>query len=442
MKRHVLTIFILVVLNCLLPAEEERVWIAPYNTSTIDMTSDWFQPVTGTAPKDWWTGGTGKPPVGYYNNTTMLALVGVSFSSEKKFVTFNFSSPKAWKYVSASNESLYRPFGVDLIMKGATRNDGGGKVAVHEMIQDVIHLGYSTARTPSELVTTVVLPRTDGEENDINHRKYYGSWVDVILVLPGSVESEGYIDVYNDGGPSERNLEYCKLAPANDFITQFSVIVSDEQGNVDSTHTFIMNGYYIAEPENTPSGNVSLMLTKLGAASNLDIRSLVSNSERIADYGFSMASSYETDKNDRKWTERDYHFFLSSDTSGGSKFALRKIGTENATMNKYNGINYEVAIHSDYDTEDQSTWYWFDGSDSTYSAGVNGISSFPLAKERVEALSTKNMNHRSFTFYDEGGIYIRIPQNQSSSEQENYDVTYLNAGRYRSSIYFNVICNK
>ncbi len=430
MKRLVSILFLISIALGLLSAEE-KVWIAPFNTDSVDMASDWYRPIKSTSGEDRWQGGTGKPTEGYYRDNTMLALIGVSGSSEEKTVTFDFNTPKAWKYVSASNDSLYRPFGVDLILKGGKKDAGNGKVEDHELIQDVIHLGYSTSTDAGSLMATVTMPRTDGVENSINGMKYYGSWVDVILVLPGTVNDAGYIDVYGDGEASERNLQYCRLAPANDYMTQFTVTVSGSESS--SIHTFILNGYYVNEPETTSGGTVSLLVNKADAASNLDIRNLYTP-VKIAEYGFSMASAITTGSTDSKWTERDYYFYLSSDTTGGSDFCLRLVGSE-GELNAQNGVKYEASIHSEYDTEtNPDNWCWFSGQDSinTSSATITGV--FPHAQERVEVISTKNTGQRVFSFYDDGDLYVRLPADA--------DVSHLLAGRYRSSIYFNVVCNK
>ncbi len=434
LKRVLLTIFIFM-MAATFSFAEERIWIAPFNSDVIDMASTAF-PEVGDYGK--WVSGTGTPSSGNYNDRTMLALLGVSQSDYEKVVTFNFNSPVSWKYVSASNSSLYRPFGIDLILKaGTSLNKSNGYVSNHVQIGKVLHLGYSHNTDPSSLTATIIMPRTNGETNTVDGKKYYGSWVDVVLALPGTVNSAGYIDLDGDGEPDPDELEYCKLANAQDYITQFSVTVSSEgSSTVDASHIFILNGYYGTEPEESEDGTVSLLVNRLAAASNLDIKSLVENPTEIAEYSFSMASSYTTSASDRRWTERDYYFFISSDTVGGNEFELRLVGTDGIPLNQYIGVNYVIGLLSDYNTSSSSEpSVWFDGTDSlSYTSSATITSYFPHAEERVETVSTKNVDQRVFSFYDNGSIYIKLP--------EGTDVDELMAGRYKSYIYFNVVCNK
>ncbi len=433
MKRLAVSIFILFTSLLCLSALEEKVWIAPFNTSVIDMASTAFPEV---ADNGQWQGGTGTPWGGGYNDRTMLLLLGVSSSSEEQEVTFNFNTAHAWKYVSASNNLLYRPFGIDLILKAGTSINSSGYVTNHNQLGKVLHLGYSHNSDPSSLVATITMPRTDGTPNsDYGNKKFYGSWVDVVLALPGTVNSSGYIDLDGDGTPSDEELEYCRLAAASDYITNFTITIKGKDtGTVKASHIVILNGYYITEPEDAADGTVSLMVNRLGAASNLDIKSLVENPIEIADYSFSMSSAYNVSANDKRWTERDYHFFISSDTVGGNKFELRLIGTESFPLNDYIGVNYLIGLLSDYDSGSSEPRKWFDGTDSLYSVGVNGTDELPQSQERVETVGTKDVSKRTFSFYDNGKILIKLPAGTNVDD--------LMAGRYRSYIYFNVVCNK
>ncbi len=436
MKRIATILSILAVMLATLSAAPdqplvEHVWIAPFNTSVIDMASDMFKPL-----KDggyWDTNHkTGRPGEGLYNDDTMLAVVGVAESTEEKEVTFTFNSANPWKYTSASNNSFYRPFGISLSLTGAW-SISNHQVSNHDKNIQTVHLGYANTTQLNTLEYTMTLPNTDGTENNLTNVKYYGAWIDVVLVLPGTVNSDGFIDLNGNGVAEENELAYCRLAAVDDYYTSFTVTIRGKETNrVDASHTFILNGYYEKEPENS-STSVSLVLNRLPAASNIDIARLEDSPLEIADYSFSVSSSYKTDKNDANWTERDYYFSLSSDNTGSDLFALKLVGTEGASLNQQNSINYVVGLKSDYDTASLPI-YWFDGRNGIGASGNTIVQSFPHAQERVETIAPKDRNQRVFSFYDEGKIMIKLP--------ENADISHLLAGRYRSSIYFNVISNK
>jgi|GEM_PF-5703871 len=428
MLRRVLTLlFMLMVLACAFA--EEKAWITPYNVAAIDMTTNDF-PGTTTGV---WESSSGRPSSGKYNDDSMIGLIGVSGTSEEKTVTFDFSSAaKAWKYVSSSNSSLCRPFGIDLVLRGGTQSDSTGYIIgnTHKTIS-VLHLGYydTSITEPQQLVASIVLPKTDGSANSstFGGEAYVGAWVDVVLVLPGTVEDAGYIDLNGNDYPDSNELEYCKLGAANDYSTQFTCTLGGE-----SSHVFVMSGYYNMEPPVT-SGSVALVVNPLSGASNLDIKSLVDNPTEIAEYSFSATSGYVPSGNST-WSNTDYYFFISSDTVGGNKFELKLSGTEGIGLNKYIGVNYVVGLLSSYDSS-ASPSLWFDGTDSlTYTTAHHISSNFPKAQSRVDIAYSYDVSKSIYQFFDTGSIYIKLPSGA--------DVDDLMAGRYKSNIYFNVVTNQ
>lgn len=379
---------------------------------------------------------------GAYNNNTLVCIVGVSESEHKVRVKLDFDGERPWCYVSQSNNSNYRPFGIDLV--GRIRTNYSGFLT---QTLNLYHLGYqgSTYNTAEQ---TALLPRTNGDSTGSDYvnsgividRKFASAWFDVVLVLDPFINTDTGLMIDPNNGKDitdNSNQLYGQLNAIDDYVTSFNITMEevDDDGTVVGQtvqYHFDLSGYYDGSTTSIPTEkSYSFVVAPYASAQNVDIEGLKTSGAYfdVADYSFNTTSETCHEAQD---TDEYYMFLSSSDdwTATGDYFRLKYIsanGTVASTLNDANSVRFKIRAKSSRNSAEKvfdgkasrsnsSTWMSIPHvSNNTYNNAANG---------------TVGLNH---VYTDEGQYAIFF---DADSITDN-----LLYGKYRSNIYCHIVTN-
>lgn len=406
------TVFLLIVfLSFLSPLTAEiyfSTYPAAYNVNLED------QQYTGTDDGNFGLGG--------YTNDTLVAQVGFSKTNEPVTVEIKFDQSD-WMYQSASQPTLQRPFGLDVVVRqrwyrdGCPNPHGQTDETVH-----VYHFGYQDdgkfykpeqikyeTKTDSTVesdwciwigpipIDTSIEEHNGAFDYGIPH-VITGAWVEFVLVLPE-------ID------PNDPSYT---VGSANDYYASFDITVS---GGASGSWHCEFTGYY----DDPHSGDSSFILNVVPTAAASSINLSESTPRNPDENGISVGHYWYSTTRESSKTESNYYAFVSSseNPSGyAESFSLVRQGTEGGEGNE---IAFEIGLAS----EDSSKGIkWFDGT-TNMNSGTDAF--YSSRTENMTDLDGATIYQRS----DSGDILFRLASNS--------DTDGLQEGIYRSYIYFHVV---
>ena len=347
------------------------------------------------------TNKTGQYGEGTYSNKEMLALITLA-DIEKKYYTKPFtvsvSCPNGMYLTSLSNPEFKRPFKLYFypVLTGSKRG-----VPFELSNSNPVHLYY-----PSE----------DTKFNDFTPFDGWDLWFDVVLYLPGTVDTSNDRLIDDDG-------TIYPLIKANDYSAIVTISVNHDGASAPMSMIIPFTGYYdgSAIPLNNAELPVSLGVETYPEASNINlavenrgqwitvgrVNLLLNGSKKMAMF---LSSSPSAD------VEGDAFIMVKDDLS------------YDAQLTSVNSIGFEVQM---VDTSSGETKL-FDGTAKVnYSDSITSLTDFVLLVNDVvpvDFTSTHNSIKKSFRQY-EGEIQVKL---------ERSDVTLLE-GRYEGEIYIHVL---
>ena len=357
-----------------------------------------------------------------YNENTLVAQVGFSNTTQPVTVEIKFNQSD-WMYQSASQPTLQRPFGLDIIVR--QRFYRADCPMPHGQTDETVvfyHYGYQDDSAGN--ATIITLPSynssTDGSEYfgrdslwdspdhdrpdshsgwDLGLRHYLiGAWVEFVLVLPE-------ID------PNDPNYT---VGSANDYYASFDITVT---GGASGSWHCEFTGYY----DDPHSGDSSFILNVVPTAAASSINLSESTPKYPDENGISVGHYWYSTTRESSVTDSNYYAFVSSsENPGGSgeKFSLVHQGTDGGEGNE---IAFEIGLAS----EDSSKGIkWFDGT-TKMNSGTGAF--YSSRAENMTDLDGATIYQRS----DSGDILFRLASNS--------DTDGLQEGIYRSYIYFHVV---
>lgn len=417
MKRiYIAIIFLLLMLTPIYCAEA---YFATYDAAyNIDL-SDPMKQYTGAGDSiDAAHGGT-------YNDTTMIAYVGVSGTTEPVKVEISRWYTTPWMYQSASQPNLRRPFGIDFV----TRN--------RWLYEDIIsyeqydrtgkkpdHFGFQYNYDYKENINYEFLDDTDGSvmkkgysiDSSILYSglnfKLITSFVDIVLVLP-------------EINPSDTSYQ---IGSADDYYASFDIHVYGS--GIDETYHCEINGYYDTDKPESMQITLNVVPNANASSINLDETSGViapGSGEGLPIATYSYTTTQEASDN----SVRYYAFVSSSEYPNipGEEFTLRKSGSD--SDNENNSIKYQIRIQSDQSGRNgSSSSGWFDGTLSIKGIDEGNMSGVFFDSVYME-MQRPGDSQPTYLNYDSGNILFRLADGTNPS--------LLDAGVYESYIYFHVI---
>ena len=346
------------------------------------------------------TNKTGQYGEGTYSNKEMLALITLA-DIEKKYYTKPFtvsvSCPNGMYLTSLSNPEFKRPFKLYFypVLTGSKRG-----VPFELSNSNPVHLYY-----PSE----------DTKFNDFTPFDGWDLWFDVVLYLPGTVDTSNDRLIDDDG-------TIYPLIKANDYSAIVTISVNHDGASAPMSMIIPFTGYYdgSAIPLNNAELPVSLGVETYPEASNINLA--VENRGQWITVGRVNLLLNGSKK---------MAMFLSSSPSAdiaGDAFVMVKDDlSHDVQLTSVNSIGFEVQM-----VDSLGNTKIFDGTDSVdYSASITSLTNFILLADPVKPVNftdTHGGTYKSFRQY-EGEIQVKL---------ERSDVTLLE-GRYEGEIYIHVL---
>lgn len=382
----------------------------------------------------------------YYGNQ-LIGLIEVKTDTtnthlqDEVVITFEYVSNYAqdWCYLLEGSDSRYmRPFGVDIFARREATLGAGG----HDDLRDAegnraynVNLGnQSNAENPTGKIKTITIPSAIASQYD-------AIWFDIALVLENSV---------NDDGSIQGVGSTYQIVPSDSYYIA-CLKVSVDCGDASDVLFIYFNGYY--KPSTVPSSSTgsiipNMNITKLSSANTIDIREFLSTQNLqadIASYVFST-NTYKPGKTDdsKKTATAWVYLSASSDQNVNTDgFLLRHIssnGNISSNVTNHNSIAFLAYMSSEtsngHKNGDTTTRVVeFDGRGG-YSGGSITGNYLVIENQRT----TDQDGNIMYRWYDNGTIYIKIPQNQTIGDNPVTENT-LAAGQYTSNIYVHVVTN-
>ena len=409
-KKVIAIVFILLISSMLFAGSFFSTYGAAYNVNLAD--SKTFCGVDDNNPEHGNSAG--------YSDTTLIALIGVHSTSYASTVNIKFNNTD-WMYQSAKQPNLKRPFGIDIVIKERWKQFLSSNTI--DIVREVVHLGYQ----PSENVSSqnnFSLRRTDGDIGDWGRNisdnaswgAWYdmiGSWVDIILVLPG-IDSD--------------DTSYT-VGSADDYYASFDIEVS---GGASASYHCEFTGWYEQEKDGDVSFVLNVVPIDAASSINLDDTARIEyggDGVKIGDYSYST-----THDSSEGASNHEYFAFVSSSLSpmqsSGNFELVLETQTLDATGNN-STVPFEIGLQSDDSSKDIK---WFDGNVNMYDAAApdGARNTFYSSRERV--MSQIGDDPTLYQYYDDGNIRFRLA--------DGADTTNLLQGIYKSNVYFHVVAWK
>ena len=347
------------------------------------------------------TNKTGQYGEGTYSNKEMLALITLA-DIEKKYYTKPFtvsvSCPNGMYLTSLSNPEFKRPFKLYFypVLTGSKRG-----VPFELSNSNPVHLYY-----PSE----------DTKFNDFTPFDGWDLWFDVVLYLPGTVDTSNDRLIDDDG-------TIYPLIKANDYSAIVTISVNHDGASAPMSMIIPFTGYYdgSAIPLNNAELPVSLGVETYPEASNINLA--VENRGQWITVG-----RVNLLLNGKKKMAMFLSSSPSADVEGDAFIMVKDDLSYDAQLTSVNSIGFEVQM---VDTSSGETKL-FDGTAKVnYSDSITSLTDFVLLVNDVvpvDFTSTHNSIKKSFREY-EGEIQVKLDRS---------DVTLLE-GRYEGEIYIHVL---
>lgn len=354
-----------------------------------------------------------------YNENTLVAQVGFRNTTQPVTVEIKFNQSD-WMYQSASQPTLQRPFGLDMVVRqrwyrgNETINCSNGVLHQTDETVTVEHYGFQLNGDSSQTITYTFNPRTNGDVTTkgwnlpgthtgcfgLDHW-LIGAWVEFVLVLPE-------ID------PNDTRYT---VGSANDYYASFDITVSGGASASGSWHCEF-TGYY----DDPHSGDSSFILNVVPTAAASSINLSESTPKYPDENGISVGHYWYSTTRESSVTDSNYYAFVSSsENPSGSeekKFSLVHQGTDGGEGNE---IAFEIGLAS----EDSSKGIkWFDGI-TNMNSGTDAF--YSSRTENMTDLDGATIFQRG----DRGDILFRLASDG--------DTDGLQEGIYSSYIYFHVV---
>lgn len=369
-----------------------------------------------------------------YTDTSMIAYVGVSGTTEPVKVEISKWYTTPWMYQSASQPNLRRPFGIDFVLRNRWYYYDGGSwpfyietIRQHDITGEIpSHYGYQDRNTQMDVNFTFDLS-TDRSVTRSGHElgfsildpgNYYydytliTSFVDIVLVLP---EIDPFDTSYQIGS-------------ADDYYASFDIHVNGS--GIDETYHCEINGYYDTDKPESMQITLNVVPNANSSSINLDETSGViapGSGEGLPIATYSYTTTQEASDN----SVRYYAFVSSSEYPNipGEEFTLRKSGSADSD-NENNSIKYQIRIQSGQSGRNgSSSSGWFDGTLSI--KGIDEGNMSGVFFDSVYMEMQRPGNSPTYLNYDSGNILFRLADGTNPG--------LLDAGVYESYIYFHVI---
>lgn len=357
-----------------------------------------------------------------YNENTLVAQVGFNKTTDPVTVEIKFNQSD-WMYQSASQPTLQRPFGLDIIVRQRFYRDGCPMP--HGQTDETVvfyHYGYQDGSRGNE--TVITLPSYNSSTNGSEYfgqdylwespdhdrpeshsgwdyrlrHDLIGAWVEFVLVLP-EIDS--------------KDLSYT-VGSANDYYASFDITVS---GGASGSWHCEFTGYY----DDPHSGDSSFILNVVPTAAASSINLSESTPKNPDEDGIPVGRYWYSTTRESSVTESNYYAFVSSsENPGGSaeKFSLVHQGTDGGEGNE---IAFEIGLESD---DPSKGIKWFDGT-TNMNCGTDAF--YSSRTENMKDLDGATIFQRS----DRGNILFRLASDG--------DTDGLQEGIYSSYIYFHVV---
>lgn len=409
MKRRLYTVIVLLLTLSSYMYAKSSLWFAPYPAAfNVDLSDSYtYCGISSTTNLD----NIEFRVTDGYNDTTLVALFGVTETDSPTSVTFSFpEGENAFKYISASQPTSTREYSIYLVER--RRYEYTYKLQTQTIDLTVSCTLLSKNNSDKKDYN---FPRTDGTETiDIDvgllGRTGYliGCWIDVVLVLPP----------IEDGSA---------ISPASDYSSYFDVTLS---GAISGDYHCEFTGFYQADPGLSRSSVLFNVVPDIVNATsimlspdNVDIMP-DGNGLEIGRYSYATTIDYQF-KGD---PNNQYYIFASSSPSPvvqGNKFELRLQGTDTSISNNRITIPYTVTLKTDGRADRKVVFY---GDDYVVDGNMltKGLESLgePGGMSQIEGDSNV------YLYYDNGSILFNL----ASSEIDN-----LISGVYESTVYFHVV---
>ena len=357
-----------------------------------------------------------------YNENTLVAQVGFRNTTQPVTVEIKFNQSD-WMYQSASQPTLQRPFGLDIIVRQRFyREDCPMPHGQTDETVAVYHYGYQDGSMGNG--TSITLPSynssTNGSEffgrnwlwespthdRPDNHygldfglrHDLIGAWVEFVLVLPE----------INQDDPSYT------VGSANDYYASFDITVS---GGASGSWHCEFTGYY----DDPHSGDSSFILNVVPTAAASSINLSESTPKYPDENGISVGHYWYSTTRESSVTDSNYYAFVSSSenpSGSAEKFSLVHQGTDGGEGNE---IAFEIGLASEDPSKGKK---WFDGT-TNMNSGTDAF--YSSREENMTDLDGATIYQRG----DSGNILFRLASNS--------DTDGLQEGIYRSYIYFHVV---
>ena len=407
MKRRLYTVIVLLLTLSSYMYAKSSLWFAPYPAAfNVDLSDSYtYCGISSTTNLD----NIEFRVTDGYNDTTLVALFGVTETDSPTSVTFSFpEGENAFKYISASQPTSTREYSIYLVERRRYKYSYFGTQTIDLTASCTLLSKNNSDKKDYNF------PRTDGTETiDIDvgvlGRTGYliGCWVDVVLVLPP----------IEDGSA---------ISPASDYSSYFDVTLS---GAISGEYHCEFTGFYQADPGLSRSSVLFNVVPDIVNATSImlspDNVEIMpdGNGLEIGRYSYATTIDYQF-KGD---PNNQYYIFASSSPSPvvqGNKFELRLQGTDTSISNNRITIPYTVTLKTDGRVDRKVVFYGDDYVDGNMlTKGLESLGD-PGGMSQIEGDSNV------YLYYDNGSILFNL----ASSEIDN-----LISGVYESTVYFHVV---
>ena len=444
MRRLLITFIICIAF--LIPAFSETCYFSPYpaafNVNLKDSTTyGGALKSNDIIIKDDGTGGYANWGAGSYNDTTLIAVCGVTaieddeFDSNDYFVEVSVQlHGDGWNYVSASEPYLERPFAIDVV--GCNNTNAANRPFVRMGSGGMTDTMKSVQLEPKVYETYTTGSWWEGNREEHNRHE---AWVDIVLYLPELAASD------------------TSALSADDYYVGLNVRVYSKSKDPSNTkendlgnYSFTFNGYIDDEPDFTDA-HIFFNVTPNANANSMDVRQLLleNASYDVGTYSYEtqafLTGGQTSGGNDKLKYEyqsgNDYYIFASANDvpTSPNTAGFRMYYNGDTTAESFPFI---VGLDTATDNTESSTGLviWFDGTDDLTTLDKSNPPKKIQATRVEEDFGFQQGQGKTLYFRDNGTILIDYDENSIEGEEEF--VTSLSPGVYSTRIYFHIVSTK
>lgn len=442
MRRLLISFFIGIAL--LIPAFSATCYFSPYpaafNVDLKDSATYGGALSSGNIGQDG-IGGDANWGAGSYNDTTLIAVCGVTaieddeFDSNVYFVEVSVQlHGDGWNYISASEPYLKRPFAIDVVNCNNTNADKRPFVRMGSG-------GMTDTMKSVQLEPKVYETYTTGSWWNREEHNRHEAWVDIVLYLP------------------ELSAADTSALSADDYYVGLNVRVYSKSKDPSNTkendlgnYSFTFNGYIDDEPDFTDA-HIFFNVTPNANANSMDVRQLLleNASYDVGTYSYEtqafLTGGQTSGGNDKLKYDyqagNDYYIFASANdvpTSPNSD-GFRMYYNGDTTAESFPFI---VGLDTATDNTESNTGLviWFDGTDDLTTLDKSAPPKKIEATRVEEDFGFQQGQGTTLYFKDNGTILIDYDEIANEDVDAEELVTSLSPGVYSTRIYFHIVSTK